>query len=125
MALILALLLVAAVALFALTGASRARNVSRDAVCDRAKSAARAAATGAIERARWALSQDPGYTGETTRLEEYDIVIRIDRAESGTCTASAVATVPAAPFAETVTRRVEARLATSGDALPRILAWRE
>ena len=107
MALIVALLVVAAAALFAMTTTARSRRGAVDTVRDRATAIARAAAAGGVEHARWALARDADYTGETlfigTSVVEIEVVrtsaevVVFTRAWSG-----------AMPYSDTVTERVEA-----------------
>ena len=124
LALILALLLVAAAALLALTAAGRSRDLAMDAARDRASVTARAAADGGIERARWALARDAGYTGETLRIGACDVEIRVERGDDGRATVRSIARVGTSPFAESVTQRAEADVALRADGLPGVTAWR-
>ena len=124
MALIIALLVVAAAALCALTMAERGRRVATDTVVDRVTATARAAASGGVERARWALARDVDYQGETLRIGACDVTIEV--MHDGTqCAVTVTAQTGAAPFAESVTQRVEADLSLHEARLPKIVSWRE
>ena len=125
LAMIMALLLVAAAAVLALTAANRSRNVAGEQVLDGARVAAQAAANGGLERARWALARDTGYAGETIRIGRSDVEISAKRETGGDFEVIAIARTPAAPFAETVAGRVEATLRTSANGLPTVIDWRE
>jgi Tfp pilus assembly protein PilX len=124
MALVIALLVVAAAALLALTMADRGLRVARDTVVDRVSATAQAAAAGGVDRARWALAQDPDYDGETLEIGNCSVSIAVVNAGRKRSVAISAST-GSAPFAETVTRRVDAELLLRDAALPRITAWRE
>lgn len=121
-ALVLAILVVAAAALVALTMAGRARRGVTDAALDRASSTARAAASGGIERARWALARDRAYTGESLQVGDSEVVISVP---DGECVV-AVATSRSGVAGVSATHRIEADVVCNDDdGLPRIRAWRE
>ena len=123
-ALIMALLVVAAAALFALTMAHRGRRLATDTILDRVAATARAAASGGIERARWALARDADYAGETLRIGTSDVEIRVVRTDEH-AEILVLATTTAAPFADSVTERVDAALALRASGLPTITRWSE
>ena len=125
MSLVLALLLVAAAALFALTAAARSRDLAMDEVRDRATMQARWAAEGAVERARWALARDPAYAGETCDVGATSVEIRIESSHGTASRVTAIATTSAAPFAETITQQLATDLIGRRAALPRVAAWHE
>ena len=124
MALIVALLVVAAAALFAMTTADRSWRGAVDTVRDRATATARAAAAGGVERARWALARDADYTGETLRVGTSDVVISVVR-DGADIEVDVRAATTAAPYSDSVTERVEASLTLRGTRLPTVTGWRE
>lgn len=125
LALIMALLLVAAAAVLALTAANRSRDVAAGQIIDGAAVVAQAAADGGIERARWALARDSSYTGESLRIGRCDVRIQVEHGTDGELQVLSIARAPAAPFAETVSERVSATLRPTESGLPTVTAWRE
>ena len=125
LALIMALLLVAAAAVLALSAANRSRDVAAGQIIDGASVTAQAAADGGVERARWALARDVSYTGESLRIGRCDVEIQVERGSDGELQVLSIARAPAAPFAETVTERVSATLRQTESGLPSVSTWRE
>jgi hypothetical protein len=77
-ALIFALVALLVVATAAAALDLRTVHLARENVAERERLSARAAAQGGIERARWSLAHDSAYVGETLRVGERNVVVRVE-----------------------------------------------
>ena len=88
-----------------------------------ARIAAFHAAQGGIERARWAVSRDAGYTGETLDVGGVEVRVHVNLSDAGRVRVEATAPIRGDL---SVTRAFEARLVPDGGGgLLRAIDWRE